>query len=194
MEELPFHYTERGGSLAGRPVQLTDNEYRVFVKLSVKAGAMMPHAELLQRVWGPAHSGRTGAGALRREEPTAQAGRRCRQPNVHLHRASCVGLPNAERRNAGAGAVLRPRRSLNPCAPLSGAHDRRAETLVGSQAAQPHLAHGSAYCPSPVHWLPVASPKMVQTTFKIVEPNEGSSALAGLNRMLHRKSSSPLRS
>ena len=59
--ELTVNYTERRVSLAGRPVQLTDIEYRMLFELSVNAGRVLAHAELLQRVWGPAHSGRTGA-------------------------------------------------------------------------------------------------------------------------------------
>ena len=47
--------------LAGRPVQLTGTEYRMLWELSANAGRVLTHTELLQRVWGPAHPGRTGA-------------------------------------------------------------------------------------------------------------------------------------
>ena len=59
--QLTINYAERRVSLAGSPVQLTDIEYRMLFELSVNAGRVLAHAELLQRVWGPAHSGRTGA-------------------------------------------------------------------------------------------------------------------------------------
>ena len=59
--ELSVNYAERRVFLAGRPVQLTNIEYRMLFELSVNAGRVLTHAELLQRVWGPAHSGRTGA-------------------------------------------------------------------------------------------------------------------------------------
>ena len=59
--ELTVNHAERRVYLAGRPVQLTDIEYRMIFELSANAGRVMTHAELLQRVWGPAHSGRTGA-------------------------------------------------------------------------------------------------------------------------------------
>ena len=59
--ELTVNYDERRVSLAGRPVQLTDTEYRMLLELSANAGRVLGHAELLQRVWGPAHSGRAGA-------------------------------------------------------------------------------------------------------------------------------------
>ena len=59
--ELTVNYAERRVSLAGRPVQLTDTEYRMLLELSANAGRVLAHAELLQRVWGPAHSGRSGA-------------------------------------------------------------------------------------------------------------------------------------
>ena len=42
-------------------MQLTGTEYKLLFELSVNAGRVLTHAELLQRVWGPAHSGRTGA-------------------------------------------------------------------------------------------------------------------------------------
>ena len=59
--ELTVNYAERRVSLAGHPVQLTDTEYRMLFELSANAGRVLAHGELLQRVWGPAHSGRTGA-------------------------------------------------------------------------------------------------------------------------------------
>ena len=59
--ELMVDYARRRVTLAGRPVELTGNEYRTLFELSANAGHVLTHAELLQRVWGPAHSGRTGA-------------------------------------------------------------------------------------------------------------------------------------
>ena len=59
--DLTVNYTERRVSLAGRHVQLTDTEYRMLFELSVNAGRVLTHAQLLERVWGPGHSGRTGA-------------------------------------------------------------------------------------------------------------------------------------
>ncbi len=59
--DLTVDYAERRVSLAGRPVRLTDTEYRMLFELSVNAGRVLAHCELLRRVWGPAHSGRTGA-------------------------------------------------------------------------------------------------------------------------------------
>ena len=38
--------------MAGRPVALTDIEYRMLVELSVNAGRALTHEHLLQRVWG----------------------------------------------------------------------------------------------------------------------------------------------
>ncbi len=59
--DLTVNYAERRVSMAGRTVQLTDIEYRMLSELSANAGRVLAHAELLQRVWGPAHSGRSGA-------------------------------------------------------------------------------------------------------------------------------------
>ena len=61
LRELTVDYAARRVTLAGLPVQLTDTEYRMLFELSVNAGRVLTHAELLQRVWGPANSGRTGA-------------------------------------------------------------------------------------------------------------------------------------
>ena len=38
--------------MAGRPVELTDIEYRLLFELSVNAGRVLTHERLLQRVWG----------------------------------------------------------------------------------------------------------------------------------------------
>ena len=59
--ELTINYAERRVSLAGRPVPLTDIEYRLLCELAANAGRVLSHVELLQRVWGPAHPGRSGA-------------------------------------------------------------------------------------------------------------------------------------
>ncbi|MDE2747131.1 MAG: ATP-binding protein [Chloroflexota bacterium] len=59
--DLEVRYAERRVLLRGRPLRLTDLEYRMLFELSVNAGRVLTHAELLQRVWGPAHSGRSGA-------------------------------------------------------------------------------------------------------------------------------------
>ncbi|MCY3918429.1 MAG: response regulator [Chloroflexi bacterium] len=59
--ELTIDYRERLVTLAGGPLQLTNLEYRMLVELSLGAGRVQTHAELLPRVWGPEHPGRSGA-------------------------------------------------------------------------------------------------------------------------------------
>ena len=59
--ELEIDYAEQQVALAGRPLELTYLEERLLVELSKRAGDVLSHAQLLPRVWGPAHSGRTGA-------------------------------------------------------------------------------------------------------------------------------------
>ena len=59
--ELAIDYAERRVSLAGRAVRLTNIEYRLLFELSANAGRVVTHDQLLQRVWGPEHSGRPGA-------------------------------------------------------------------------------------------------------------------------------------
>ena len=58
---LVIDYAEQEASLDGRPLTLTYLEQRLLVELSKQAGEVLSHAQLLPRVWGPAHSGRTGA-------------------------------------------------------------------------------------------------------------------------------------
>ncbi len=54
---LTIDYAERRVSIAGRPVQLTATEYGLLFELSVNAGRVLTHDQLLQRVWGPGKSG-----------------------------------------------------------------------------------------------------------------------------------------
>ena len=58
--DLRVDFTERLVSLAGRRVQLTIIEYQMLAELAVSSGRVVNHADLLQRVWGPAHSGGSG--------------------------------------------------------------------------------------------------------------------------------------
>ncbi len=61
--ELSIDYTHNRVTVANRPVRLTDLEYRLLLELSVKAGRVLTHDYLLQRVWGPGHS--VGPGQVR---------------------------------------------------------------------------------------------------------------------------------
>ena len=58
--QLIIDYAERRVSLSGHTVRLTDIEYRLLAELSINAGRVLTHDHLLQRVWGPGHSGRSG--------------------------------------------------------------------------------------------------------------------------------------
>ena len=51
--DLAIDYPQRRVTVAGRPVALTDIEFRMLVELSVNAGRALTHEHLLQRVWGP---------------------------------------------------------------------------------------------------------------------------------------------
>ena len=44
-------------AVAGRPVRLTPTEYELLFKLSVHAGRVLTHDQLLQRVWEPERTG-----------------------------------------------------------------------------------------------------------------------------------------
>ena len=55
--DLMIDYAERRVTVAGRPVQLTATEYELLSDLSLNAGRVLSHNQLLRRVWGPNYSG-----------------------------------------------------------------------------------------------------------------------------------------
>ena len=61
LAELTVNFAQREVLMAGTPVEMTELEYRMLFELSVNAGRVMTHDELLRRVWGPTHSNRTGS-------------------------------------------------------------------------------------------------------------------------------------
>ncbi len=70
--DLTIDYAERRVTVAGRPVQLTATEYKLLFELSVNAGRVLTHDQLLRWVWGPKNFGdvrviRTLVGKLRRK-------------------------------------------------------------------------------------------------------------------------------
>ena len=50
--DIEINYAERGVTVAGRPVYLTATEYRLVFELSINAGRVLSHEQLLDRVWG----------------------------------------------------------------------------------------------------------------------------------------------
>ena len=70
--DLAIDYGRRTVTVAGGPVRLTSTEYRMLTELSLSAGRVMTHGQLLRRVWSlskPAGSGpvRTIVKRLRRK-------------------------------------------------------------------------------------------------------------------------------
>ena len=55
--DLTIDYAERRVTMAGQPVELTATEYELLFELSVNAGRVLSHGQLLRRVWGLASSG-----------------------------------------------------------------------------------------------------------------------------------------
>ena len=55
--DLTLDYAQRRVTVAGQPVQLTAAEYELLFELSVNAGGVITHDQLLRRVWGPTNSG-----------------------------------------------------------------------------------------------------------------------------------------
>ena len=54
--DLVIDYVEGRVTMAGRPLQLTPTEYKLLCELSAGAGRVVPHGQLLQRVWGDSSS------------------------------------------------------------------------------------------------------------------------------------------
>ena len=57
LDGLAIDYAERRVTVAGRPVRLTATEYKLLFELSVHAGRVLTHDQLLARVWGAEYSG-----------------------------------------------------------------------------------------------------------------------------------------
>ena len=55
--DLAIHYEERRVTVAGRPVRLTATEYELLRELSVNAGRVLTHDDLLRRAWKPGKTG-----------------------------------------------------------------------------------------------------------------------------------------
>ena len=62
-EGLTISYGDRSVTVSGRPVQLSGTEYKLLFELSISAGRVLTHDQILQRVWGLEYS---GAGELLR--------------------------------------------------------------------------------------------------------------------------------
>ena len=50
--DLTIDYAQRLVTVAGRPVQVTATEYKILYELSVNAGQVLTHDQLLRRIWG----------------------------------------------------------------------------------------------------------------------------------------------
>ncbi len=55
--DLSIDYGERRVTLAGLQVKMTATEYEMLYRLSVSAGRVLTHDQLLHRVWGPGRAG-----------------------------------------------------------------------------------------------------------------------------------------
>ena len=55
--DLAIDHVERSVTVAGHPAELTPTEYKLLFELSMNAGRVLSHDELLERVWGEEHPG-----------------------------------------------------------------------------------------------------------------------------------------
>lgn len=54
---VAIDYEVRNVTASGRPVELTATEYRLLFELSINAGRILTHDQILQRVWGHEYTG-----------------------------------------------------------------------------------------------------------------------------------------
>ena len=56
-QDLEINYAERSVIVAGETVRLSATEYRLLFELSISAGRLLTHTQLLRRVWGSEYGG-----------------------------------------------------------------------------------------------------------------------------------------
>ena len=57
LEDLTINYSDRSVTVSGHPVKLSATEYKLLFELSISAGRVLTHDQILQRVWGLEYSG-----------------------------------------------------------------------------------------------------------------------------------------
>ena len=57
LEDLTIEYSDRSVTVSGRPVKLSATEYKLVFEMSISAGRVLTHNQILQRVWGWEYSG-----------------------------------------------------------------------------------------------------------------------------------------
>ncbi len=58
--DLTIDFLKRKVEYAGQPVRLTPTEYKLLQQLAQQAGKVVPHTDLLSKVWGPEYRDETG--------------------------------------------------------------------------------------------------------------------------------------
>ena len=91
--DLAIDYAHRRVTVAGREAQLTATEYDLLAELSVNAGRVVRHEELLQRVWGPDNPGSPKTIRTHLIAAAPEAGRGRRESHLYIRRAPS-GLPD----------------------------------------------------------------------------------------------------
>ena len=57
LEDLTINYSDRSMTVSGRPAKLSATEYKLLFELSISAGRVLTHDQILQHVWGWKYSG-----------------------------------------------------------------------------------------------------------------------------------------
>ena len=100
--DLTIDYAERLVTLAGRPVQLTATEYQLLFDLSVNAGRVLAHDELLRRAWGPKRQGNLRALRAHLRRLRRKLGEDGSNPTYFFRRAA-HRLPDGQGRGGSKG-------------------------------------------------------------------------------------------
>ena len=106
--DLYIDYAERRVTFAGRVVELRAKEYQLLYELSVNAGRVVTHDELLRRIWGAKRPDNLRALRTHLSQIRGKIGEGRKQPHLLLCRAP-RRLPYGQ-----AGDTCRCRRGLRP--------------------------------------------------------------------------------
>ena len=136
--DLVIDFLKRKVEYRGETVKLTPTEYKLLQQLAQQSGKVVPHTDLLSKVWGPEYRDETGylwekeqrAAAAHRRHPYPAVGTRC-QPQTyrrveaaHSHRAGDRGGGAPHRHHPSALSFSAGTRPAAPAWPSPAARSR----------------------------------------------------------------------
>ena len=138
--DLTIDYAERHVTVAGRPVELTATEYKLLFELSINAGRVLTHDELLRRVWHLTNVGDVRVIRTLVRQLRGKLGDDARRPTyIFAKRRVGYQMPKGQKPDRWSGRLLRPRYA--PVAPrpaLALSLGRFFKSRQGSPVARGH--------------------------------------------------------